>query len=363
MNKFSFVKNRFVFFGIAAVMVIAAIISFFTIGFNWDIEFIGGTEISYDLGKTVEKDDEAKIESIVKDIIGADMYSSLRVVGDNKETVIIRTKLVDEQEADTAVDETVENVETETAVDETVVDETAEEVVADETVVDETAAEENATEEIAEVETVEETAEEAETGINAIRSQITDAIIAEYPDASWQSTDTVGGEVSAGLKRSAIGATLAAIVLMLIYIAIRFEISSAFAAILCLAHDVIIMLFAYSVLRIPVGSTVIATVLTILGYSINATIIIFDRIRENVKSMPHTDFAGKVDAGVRSTLKRSVNTTITTLFTIGLIYILGVTSIKNFALPLIVGILAGAYSSICLSGCFWYIFRGKGKKR
>lgn len=359
MNKFSFVKNRFVFFGIAAVMVIAAIVSFFTIGFNWDIEFIGGTEISYDLGKTVEKDDEAKIESIVKDIIGADMYSSLRVVGDNKETVIIRTKLVDEQEADTAVDETVENVKTETTVDETVVDETvvdetAEEVVADETAVDETA----------ETETVEETAEEAEaeTGINAIRSQITDAIIAEYPDASWQSTDTVGGEVSAGLKRSAVVATLAAIVLMLIYIAIRFEVSSAFAAILCLAHDVIVMLFAYSILQIPVGSTVIATVLTILGYSINATIIIFDRIRENVKSMPHTDFAGKVDAGVRSTLKRSVNTTITTLFTIGLIYILGVTSIKNFALPLIVGILAGAYSSICLSGCFWYLFRTKGKR-
>jgi len=348
MNKFSFVKNRFVFFGIAAVMVIAAIISFFTIGFNWDIEFIGGTEISYDLGKTVEKDDEAKIESIVKDIIGADMYSSLRVVGDNKETVIIRTKLVDEQEADTAADETIENVETEITVDETVVDETTQEV----------AAEENA-----EAENVEETAEEAETGINAIRSQITDAIISEYPDASWQSTDTVGGEVSAGLKRSAIGATLAAIVLMLIYIAIRFEISSAFAAIFCLAHDVIVMLFAYSVLQIPVGSTVIATVLTILGYSINATIIIFDRIRENVKSMPHTDFAGKVDAGVRSTLKRSVNTTITTLFTIGLIYILGVTSIKNFALPLIVGIVAGAYSSICLSGCFWYLFRGKGKKR
>ncbi len=349
MNKFSFVKNRFVFFGIAAVMVIAAIVSFFTIGFNWDIEFIGGTEISYDLGKTVEKADEAKIESIVKDIIGADMYSSLRVVGDNKETVIIRTKLVDEQEADTAVDETVD----ETVVDETVVDETAEEVVADETAVEETA----------ETETVEETTEEAETGINAIRSQITDAIIAEYPDALWQSTDTVGGEVSAGLKRSAIGATLAAIVLMLIYIAIRFEISSAFAAILCLAHDVIVMLFAYSILQIPVGSTVIATVLTILGYSINATIIIFDRIRENVKSMPHTDFAGKVDAGVRSTLKRSVNTTITTLFTIGLIYIMGVTSIKNFALPLIVGIVAGAYSSICLSGCFWYLFRGKGKKR
>lgn len=330
MNKFSFVKNRIVFFAIAIAMIIAAIISFVTIGFNWDIEFIGGTEISYDLGKTVDKDDEAKIESIVKEIIGADMYSSIRVVGDNKETVIIRTKLVDEDTAD--VEETVP--ETETA--------------------DEAVAEEGA----------EETAEEAEeTGINAIRAAITDAVIAEYPEAAWQSTDTVGGEVSAGLKQSAIVATVAAIILMLVYIAIRFEISSAFAAILCLAHDVIIMLFAYSVFRIPVSSTVIATVLTILGYSINATIIIFDRIRENIKSMPHTDFAGKIDAGVRSTITRSINTTITTLLTIGLVYIMGVTSIKNFALPLIVGILAGAYSSICLSGNFWYLFRKTGKRK
>ena len=309
MNKFSFVKNRIVFFSIAAVMVIAAIVSFCTIGFNWDIEFVGGTEISYNLGKTVEKDDEAKIESIVKDIIGADMFSSIRVVGDNKETVIIRTKLVDEET------------------------------------------------------TVEENAVETETGINAIRSAITDAIIAEYADAAWQSTDTVGGEVSAGLKNSAIVATVTAILLMLVYIAIRFEFSSAFAAVLCLAHDVIIMLFAYSIFNIPVGSTVIATVLTILGYSINATIIIFDRIRENIKTMPHTDFAGKVDEGVRSTIARSINTTITTLLTIGLIYFMGVTSIKNFALPLIVGIISGAYSSICLSGCFWYLFRKSGKRK
>ena len=380
MKNFSFTKNKNIFFILTAIMIIAGICSFVIRGFNFDIEFVGGTEISYDLKKTVEKSDEEAIKNMVTDIIGADNFSSLRIVGDNKNTVVIRTKLVsadDEGKWDAAAADveaavkalypdstTVSSAEgnsifslyTEdsgTAVtedDTNAINEALTDVVPDATVTIRDDGTVNVSFDVA-------------GQISEYREAISTQIKELYPDAVWESTDTVSAEVSTSLKKSAIVSAVAAIALMLLYIAFRFDFGSAFAAVLCLAHDVFVMLVAYSVFQIPVGSTVIATVLTILGYSINATIIIFDRVRENVKQMPvGIPFSEKVDDGIKSTLMRSLNTTITTLVTIGLIYILGVTSIKQFALPLIVGILAGAYSSICLAGNFWTIFRGKKKK-
>lgn len=380
MKNFSFTKNKNIFFILTAIMIIAGICSFVIRGFNFDIEFVGGTEISYDLKKTVEKSDEDAIKKMVTDTIGADNFSSLRIVGDNKNTVVIRTKLVsadDEGKWDAAAADveaavkalypdstTVSSAEgnsifslyTEdsgTAVtedDTNAINEALTDVVPDATVTIRDDGTVNVSFDVA-------------GQISEYREAISTQIKELYPDAVWESTDTVSAEVSTSLKKSAIVSAVAAIALMLLYIAFRFDFGSAFAAVLCLAHDVFVMLVAYSVFQIPVGSTVIATVLTILGYSINATIIIFDRVRENVKQMPvGIPFSEKVDKGIKSTLMRSLNTTITTLVTIGLIYILGVTSIKQFALPLIVGILAGAYSSICLAGNFWTIFRGKKKK-
>ena len=380
MKNFSFTKNKNIFFILTAIMIIAGICSFVIRGFNFDIEFVGGTEISYDLKKTVEKSDEDAIKKMVTDIIGADNFSSLRIVGDNKNTVVIRTKLVsadDEGKWDAAAADveaavkalypdstTVSSAEgnsifslyTEdsgTAVtedDTNAINEALTDVVPDATVTIRDDGTVNVSFDVA-------------GQISEYREAISTQIKELYPDAVWESTDTVSAEVSTSLKKSAIVSAVAAIALMLLYIAFRFDFGSAFAAVLCLAHDVFVMLVAYSVFQIPVGSTVIATVLTILGYSINATIVIFDRVRENVKQMPvGIPFSEKVDGGIKSTLMRSLNTTITTLVTIGLIYILGVTSIKQFALPLIVGILAGAYSSICLAGNFWTIFRGKKKK-
>lgn len=300
MKNFSIVKNKTVFFCITAVVFIAGIICLLTQGLNWDIEFVGGTELSYNLGKNVEKADEDIIEKIVVDVIGEKDFSSIRVSGDNNDTVVIRTMLVAKADEDVT----------------------------------------------------------AEDSISEYRNTITELIMNEYEGAQWESTNTVGGEVSASLKQSTLVATFAAVLLMLVYIAFRFEISSAFAAVICLIHDMCIMIFAYSLFQIPVGSTVIAALLTILGYSINATIVIFDRVRENVKQMPQSvSFADKVDSGIKSTVYRSINTTITTLLTICLIYVMGVTSIKNFALPLIVGILAGGYSSIFLSGSLWTMFK------
>lgn len=380
MKNFSFTKNKNIFFILTAIMIIAGICSFVIRGFNFDIEFVGGTEISYDLKKTVEKSDEEAITNMVTDIIGADNFSSLRIVGDNKNTVVIRTKLVsaDDEGKWAAAATDVESAVKALYPDSTTVSSAeGNSIFSLYTEESATAATEDDTNAITEALTdvvPDATVTIRDDGtvnvsfdvagqISEYREAISTQIKELYPDAVWESTDTVSAEVSTSLKKSAIVSAVAAIALMLLYIAFRFDFGSAFAAVLCLAHDVFVMLVAYSVFQIPVGSTVIATVLTILGYSINATIIIFDRVRENVKQMPvGIPFSEKVDNGIKSTLMRSLNTTITTLVTIGLIYILGVTSIKQFALPLIVGILAGAYSSICLAGNFWTIFRSKKKR-
>ncbi len=199
------------------------------------------------------------------------------------------------------------------------------------------------------------------------RETIMTSITEKYGEENviLNSANSVSGAISEGLRKSAIMAISIAVVLMLLYIAIRFKPLSAVAAIICLIHDIFFVLVAYSVFQLPVNSNIIAVALTILGYSINATIVIFDRIRENNKNIGNGNtFADVADKSVKQTMRRSIFTTITTLLTIGMVYIMGVTSIKNFALPLIVGILAGLYSSVCLAGNLWVVLDKKfGKKK
>ncbi len=180
------------------------------------------------------------------------------------------------------------------------------------------------------------------------------------------SASNVGATVSAELRRDAVLATVFAIILMLVYISIRFDLASGIAAVVCLAHDVLIMLFAYSIFAIPLNINMIAALLTILGYSINATIVIFDRVRENRKKMLGTAFGDVVNVSAHQTFLRSLNTTFTTFITCFMVLLLGVTSIQQFTLPLIVGILAGFFSSVCLAGNVWSLLAGRirfGKKQ
>ena len=383
MKKFSFVKNQKIFFGIAIAVLILGIISFFTLNFNFDIDFVGGTEISYDMGQAITPEDEADITNMVEGIIGAENFSSLRLSGD-KTIVTIRTLVMDNtdttDEVSAAIDASIASLYPDASLtpsssdtDKTftfAADEADEEAEAKEWTDDDVAAVEAALSEIeADDLAVSASGSSLYVTFNSssivakYRADITEAITGKYENAKWRSTDTVSAEVSEGLKRTAIIATALAVLLMLIYIAFRFQVSSALAAIVCLVHDIFVVIVAYSVFQLPVNSNIIAVLLTILGYSINATIIIFDRIRENEKKMGGVPFADKVDEGIRSTLMRSVNTTVTTLLTIGMIYILGVTSIKNFSLPLIVGIIAGLFSSVCLAGPLWNLFRGIGPKK
>ena len=131
-----------------------------------------------------------------------------------------------------------------------------------------------------------------------------------------------------------------------------------------LLHDVLVVLAFYAVARLSVGSNFIACMLTIVGYSINATIVIFDRIRENLAVAGRkADLQELVNRSITQTLSRSVNTSVTTFITVAVLYVLGVASIREFALPLMVGIVCGAYSSVCITGALWYVMKTKlGKK-
>ena len=381
MKKFSFIKNKNTFFIIVAAVVVIGIISFFVNGFNMDIDFVGGTEISYTLGQSITTDEETALAGEIKNAIGAENFSSLRVSGE-RDTVTVRTLVADNSDNSDELSAIVEQKMSSSYPQATLVEgSTATSkgyVLTDENTEDDvtpawTEEDVNAVKALlADIDGLNVSAQEnalyidfsSTSVVSALRSDVTDVIAAKYENAKWRSTDTVSSEISSGLRESAILATVVAVILMLIYIAFRFEVSSAFAAIVCLAHDLFVMLVAYSIFQIPVNSTIIAALLTILGYSINATIIIFDRIRENDRKFTNAKFAEKVDDGIKSTFTRSLNTTLTTLFTIGMIYILGVTSIKNFALPIIVGILAGLFSSVCLAGPLWYAFKNlKNKKK
>ncbi|MBO4420150.1 MAG: protein translocase subunit SecF [Oscillospiraceae bacterium] len=194
--------------------------------------------------------------------------------------------------------------------------------------------------------------------------KIQNAISEEYNvdiEKGYQ-VERVSASVGKDLSRAAFTASLVAVILILVYIAFRFEFRSGIAAICALVHDLLVMLSMYVIFRIPFNINFIAAALTILGYSINATIVVFDRIRENRKSMKTGSFGEIVDASIWDTMTRSINTTVTTLIVMVLLLILGVSSIRNFALPICIGIVCGCYSSVCISGPLWNKFNG-GKVR
>ncbi|MCW6084868.1 MULTISPECIES: protein translocase subunit SecF [Clostridium] len=175
-------------------------------------------------------------------------------------------------------------------------------------------------------------------------------------DQDLVSQQRIGPSVGKELKRKALLALIIANIAMLIYVGIRFEFKFALAAILGLVHDILITISVYAIFKLSVSSSFIAAVLTIVGYSINDTIVIFDRIRENQKKMRRKDVSEVANISITQTMSRSINTVLTTLFTIVSVYIF-VPSIRDFAFPLIVGIVSGCYSSIFISSPLWILFK------
>ncbi len=291
MKKFAIIKNKKIFYGISLAIVIIGIVSFLVRGFNFDIDFVGGTTFNINIGQSLDRAELDKIGELVKEVTG-ELPSAVQKTGDLGDGVIIKTHHIDSETRDT------------------------------------------------------------------VFTKLKEAYNLSDEDRLF--VDDVNPTVGEDLRDRAILSVTVASLLMLIYIWIRFELRSGIAAVVSLLHDIFIMLTIYSLFQIPMDTTFIAAGLTILGYSINATIIVFDRIRENRRLTKKDQFDELVERSIWQTMRRSVNTTLTTLIMVVLLYILGVTSVRNFALPLIVGIVAGLYSSVFLSGSLWTTFRKIG---
>ena len=193
------------------------------------------------------------------------------------------------------------------------------------------------------------------TDIAKLRNDILTSIQTTYPDATATDMESVGGVSSSEIVMNAFLSVAIASVLMMVYIWIRFALFSGLAGVIAIVHDVLIMTAFMSIVRVQVNSSYIAACLTIVGYSINDTIVVFDRIRENnrmlgTKGLTRSEIA---DISIRETMPRTINTSLTTLITILAVYIFGVASIKEFALPIIIGLLSGTYSSIFIASPVW----------
>ncbi len=199
---------------------------------------------------------------------------------------------------------------------------------------------------------------------NEKRAEIIKAFSDKYSiESNNISFETIGPTVGKELAMQSLIALLLAFTGIMVYVSFRFEWRFGLASIAALIHDVAIMITAYAVFRIPVNGTFIAALLTIIGYSINATIVVFDKIRENIKSerSRKIDYDSLVNLSLNQTLTRSINTSLTTLITIFALYFLGVPAIKDIAFPMIVGVVSGCYSSVLIASPLWVMLRRRFK--
>lgn len=187
---------------------------------------------------------------------------------------------------------------------------------------------------------------------NDQRLEIYEVFAAKY-SAEFRGAEQFGPTIGEEIRSRAVWSILIASAFMLVYITLRFEFFYGVAAIVALLHDVFILLSLYAIFKIPVNSSFIAAILTIVGYSINDTIVVFDRVRENVRRMKRASRFEIANKSLSQTITRSINTSLTTLLVIGSLFFLTNESIREFALPLLVGVLAGTYSSIFIASPLW----------
>ena len=198
------------------------------------------------------------------------------------------------------------------------------------------------------------------------RQALNAALVSKFGvDEAGITAESISSTVSGEMRSDAFVAVILATVCMLLYIWFRFkDIRFAASAVAALVHDVLVVLAFYALARVSVGNTFIACMLTIVGYSINATIVIFDRIRENlVSARRKDDLKDLVNQSITQTLTRSIYTSLTTFIMVAVLFVLGVVSIREFALPLMAGIVCGAYSSVCITGALWYLLKTRIQKK
>ncbi|MGM9552577.1 MAG: protein translocase subunit SecF [Clostridia bacterium] len=324
--------KRKVFFTISIVLIVVSILSMALRGFNLGIDFTSGTTFEIEhmpegfvYGTEVE-------EAVAGIVAAAKADSSVQVQAIGADGVFIKATELTNDETDQVVEGLLSYFNGTEA--QAVVDEMATDVVNE--VATDVANVEEATEAVVE-----------EAGLT--RAQI--------------SIDKVSATTSARLIGDTFKAVALAIILMLVYISIRFDFKSGVCAVMALAHDVILMFGFYSIFHFTMNTSFVAAVLTIIGYSINATIVVFDRVRENNRTMRKASYDEKADTAIRTSYTRTLYSSLTTLFTIGALYVLGVSSIQEFALPIIVGIVCGAYSSLFVAPTFWAFWKDMSSKK
>lgn len=322
-----FVKRKGIFLTIALVLVLASIASLIFVGFNLDTDFAGGMAVTYQIDSEFNT---ADVESIVNEALGSGQSPSSVQKSGNE--VIIKfgfdnSLQTDEERSDFAMGKIATITSKLTEKYGTQAEATPAE------------GEETQTEEGAEA-----TGEVSATGV------------------TLKNQDIVSPSTGRELARSAVLMSILACIAILLYVTFRFEFVSGCVAVLALVHDVVILLGIYSVLQISIDTNFIAAVLTVLGYSINNTIVIMDRIRENTRHARKETYGEIANKSISQTIARSINTTITTLLTIGMVYLLGVPSIQAFTLPIIIGLLVGFYSSVFVAGPLWAMWRDSGVK-
>lgn len=298
MKQYNFTKKSKIFAIISLVLIVAGIVGLIINGgLNYGIDFTGGSNIqlstkteSYEINATTDE-----IEDIVSEALGG---AEVQVQSMGTEALVIKTVELGGYIAEDGTEG----------------------------------------EEMTDVEKV-FAAIEAEYGVSIPEEE--------------RNVTTISASTSKEILGDSLYAIVIAVVLMLLYITVRFEFLSGAAAVIGLIHNIVIMIGAYALFRLPVNNSFVAAVLTIVGYSINNTIVIFDRVRENVKKERKLSYEEVADKSVNQSLARTINSSITTLLTIGMLYILGVNSIREFALPIIIGIVAGTYSSIFLCAPLW----------
>ncbi len=309
---FSILKHKWIFMGISFALMIVSAISLIVRGFNLDTDFAGGIAVTYEIKSDFNTED---VQKVVDEALGSHQSPSSIQRSNNDEVVV---KFGYENDLKTEADRSAFSLDRVT--------------------------------------------------------KITDALKAKYDaEASEEDAkvilknqDIISPSTGQDLARSALWMSILACIAILFYVTLRFEFVSGVVAIVALVHDVLLLLGLYSIMQWSVDTNFIAAILTVLGYSINNTIVIMDRIRENTRHARKESYSEIADKSILQTMNRSLNTTITTLLTIGMVYILGVKSIQVFALPIIIGIVIGFYSSVFVAGPLWATWRDsavKAKKR
>lgn len=292
--------NKKIFLSISVVLMLVSIVSLIVKGFNRDTDFVGGMAVTY----TIKSDFEVKdVEDIVSEALGTKQKASSVQKSESNDVIVkfgYNNSLKTEDERSNF-----------------------------------------ATERIA-----------------AITKSLTD----KYKDVELKNQDVVSPSTGIELARSAMWMSILAALAILVYVTFRFEFVSGLAAVLALVHDILILCGIYSVFQIAIDTNFIAALLTVLGYSINNTIVVFDRVRENTRHAKKQTYSEIANASINQTLGRSINTTITTLITLLCVYFMGVLSIKAFTMPIIIGIVIGTYSSIFCAAPVWAMWRDSAVK-